>query len=53
MLIWGIVFLILSCVGTYFGLLDGKTDLESENKGGSLLLLSIVITKIIIATFVS
>ena len=53
MLIWEIVFLILGCVGTYFGLLDGKTDLESENKGGCVLLLSIVITIIIIAPFVS
>ena len=51
--IWFIVMLILTGIGTWFGLLDGKTELESENKGGCLLLLSIVITIIIIATFAS
>ena len=45
--------MILTGIGIYFGLLDGKTELESENKGGCLLVLSIVLAIIIIATFAS
>ena len=51
--IWAIIFLILSAIGTWFGLLDGKTELESENNSGCLLLLSIILTIIFIAILAS
>lgn len=47
--IWALIFIVLGGIGTYFGLLDGKTESESESKGGCLLALSIVIAIIFFA----